>query len=168
MGFPLPDKIVGGLVSPGVVGALPGGAWLNSLTMRLRAELTAKQNVDTTLGFWFPAHTEAGDQGFGALGYVLHIRGGIAEFIEETARGKPLTEQDVEKADLAISINKAALNALLRAEAQGEAEFRKALKEAVDAKLIKPMGTTSLDKFAVAFFGYFEPKPVGLPPLTVR
>jgi alkyl sulfatase BDS1-like metallo-beta-lactamase superfamily hydrolase len=168
MGFPLPDKIVGGLVSPGVVGALPGGAWVNSLTMRLRAELTAKQNVDTTLGFWFPAHTEAGDQGFGALGYVLHIRGGIAEFIEETPRGKNLTEQDVEKADLAISINKAALNALLRAEAQGEAEFRKALLEAVDAKLIKPMGTTSLDKFAAAFFGYFEPKPVGLPPLTVR
>jgi Alkyl sulfatase and related hydrolases len=168
MGFPLPDKIVGGLVSPGVVGALPGGAWVNSLTMRLRAELTAKQNVDTTLGFWFPAHTEAGDQGFGALGYVLHIRGGIAEFIEETPRGKNLTEQDVEKADLAISINKAALNALLRAEAQGEAEFRKALMEAVDAKLIKPMGTTSLDKFAAAFFGYFEPKPVGLPPLTVR
>ncbi|MEN3335393.1 MAG: hypothetical protein V7641_4758 [Blastocatellia bacterium] len=168
MGFPLPDKIVGGLVSPGVVGALPGGAWVNSLTMRLRAELTAKQNVDTTLGFWFPAHTEVGDQGFGALGYVLHIRGGIAEFIEETARGKPLTEQDVERASLAISINKAALNALLRAEAQGEAEFRKALMEAVDAKLIKPMGTTSLDKFAAAFFGYFDPKPVGLPPLTVR
>jgi hypothetical protein len=40
--------------------------------------------------------------------------------------------------------------------------------EAVDAKLIKPMRTTSLDKFATAFFGYFEPKPVGLPPLTVR
>ncbi|HKQ09089.1 MAG TPA: alkyl sulfatase dimerization domain-containing protein [Blastocatellia bacterium] len=168
MGWPLPDKIVGGLVSPGVVGALPGGAWVNSLTMRLRAERTAKQNVDTTLGFWFPAETAAGDQGFGPLGYVLHIRGGIAEFIEETPRGAPLSQQDVEKARLAISLNKAALNALLRAEARGEAEFRKALNEAVAAGLIKPLGTTSLDKFAEAFFGYFDPKPVGLPPLTVR
>jgi hypothetical protein len=141
---------------------------VNSLTMRLRAERTAKQNVDTTLGFWFPAETAVGDQGFGPLGYVLHIRGGIAEFIEETPRGAPLSQQDVEKASLAISINKAALNALLRAEAQGEAEFRKALNEAVAAGLIKPLGTTSLDKFAEAFFGYFDPKPVGLPPLTVR
>ena len=168
MGWPLPDKIVGGLVSPGVVGALPGGAWVNSLTMRLRAELTAKRKVDTTLGFWFPAETGVGNQGFGPQGYVLHIRSGIAEFIEETPRGVPLTEQDVEKASLAISINKAALNALLRAEAKGEAEFRKALNEAVAHGLIKPLGTTSLDKFAEAFFGYFDPKPVGLPPLTVR
>jgi len=141
---------------------------VNSLTMRLRAELTAKQNTDMTLGFWFPAETEAGDQGFGPLGYVLHVRGGIAEFIEETPRGDKLSEQDVEKASLAISINKAALNALLRAEAKGEAEFRKALAEAVAAKLIKPLGNTSLDKFAEAFFGYFDPKPVGVPPLTVR
>jgi alkyl sulfatase BDS1-like metallo-beta-lactamase superfamily hydrolase len=168
MGWPLPDKIVGGLVSPGVVGALPGGAWVNSLTMRLRAETTAKQNVETTLGFWFPAATEVGDQGFGPQGYVLHIRGGIAEFIEATPRGAPLSQQDVEKSNVAISINKAALNALLRAEAKGEAEFRKALNEAVNAKLIQPLGTTSLDKFAEAFFGHFDPKPVGLPPLTVR
>jgi hypothetical protein len=168
MGWPLPDKIVGGLVSPGVVGALPGGAWVNSLTMRLRAELTAKQNVDTTLGFWFPAETAVGDQGFGPLGYVLHIRGGIAEFIAETPRGDKLTQQDVERARLAISINHAALNALLRAEAQGEAEFRKALTEAVSSGAIKPLGSTTLDKFGEAFFGYFDPKPVGLPPLTVR
>jgi alkyl sulfatase BDS1-like metallo-beta-lactamase superfamily hydrolase len=168
MSWPMPDKIVGGLVSPGVVGALPGGAWVNSLTMRLRAETTAKQNVDTTIGFWFPAETKVGDQGFGPLGYVLHIRGGIAEFIEETPRGDKLSEQDVARAQLAISINHAALNALLRAEAQGQAEFRKALSEAINAKLIQPLGTTALDKFAEAFFGYFDPKPVGLPPLTVR
>ena len=95
--------------------------------MRLRAETTAKQNVNLTIGFWFPADTDVGNQGFGQLGYVLHIRGGIAEFIQETPRGDKLTQQDVERAQLAISINHAALNAILRAEAQGEAEFRKAL-----------------------------------------
>jgi linear primary-alkylsulfatase len=168
MGWPIPNKIVGGLVSPGVIGALPGGAWVNSLTMRLRGELTAKQNVDTTLGFWFPAETSVGDQGFGPLGYVLHIRGGIAEFIEETPRGTPLTEEDVKRASLAISIPKVVLNALLRAEAKGDAEFRQALMEAANKGLITPLGTTTLDKFAAAFFGYFDPKPVGLPPLTVR
>src|SRR5690349_15342317 len=147
MNWPLPDKIIGGLVAPGVVGALPGGAWVNSLTMRPRPEVTGPRKVDTTLGFWFPAETEAGDQGFGPLGYVLHIRGGIAEFIEETPRGEALSKADVEHASLAISINKAALNALLRAEAKGEAEFRKALTEAVSSGAIKPLGATTLDKF---------------------
>lgn len=164
MDWPLPDKIVGGLVSPGVIGALPAGAWVNSLTMRLRGELTAKQNVDTTLGFWFPDN----DQGLGPLGYVLHIRGGIAEFIEETPRGANLTQQDVAHARYAISINHATLNALLRAEAQGEAEFRKALNDAVSHNLIKSLNENSLDQFAEAFFGYFDPKPVAVPPLTVR
>lgn len=173
-GFPFLEDIVGGLVAPGVQGGLPAGAWVNSLTLRLRAEITAPAHVQTSLGFWFPA-----DQQFGALGYVLQIRNGIAEFIENTPHGDPLTREDVEKANLAISIEKKALDALLIIESkiiasrkltepEKKAELEKWLKEAVDAGLIKPLHNTNLAEFAAAFFGYFEPKPVGLPPLTVR
>ncbi len=174
--FPFPDDIVGGLVSPGVQGGLPAGAWVNSLTLRLKAELTAPARVEKSLGFWFPADS---DQQFGALGYVLKIRNGIAEFIENTPHGQPLTIEEVQKADLAISIEKKALDALLIIEGkivanskltdpEKRAVFEKWLKEAADNGLIKPLGNTKLADFEAAFFGYFDLKPVGLPPLTVR
>lgn len=167
-GLPLPGNITGGLVSPGVVGALPAGAWVNSLTMRLRAEITAKNRVEKSLGFWFPAGEDKGNQGFGPVGYVLNIRGGIAELIEDTRSGEKLSKADVEKADLAIAIYKGALDALLYAEARGEAEFRQALRKAYDAKLIQPLNGTDIGKFTEAFLGFFDPKPVAVPALTVR
>jgi alkyl sulfatase BDS1-like metallo-beta-lactamase superfamily hydrolase len=175
-GLPFLENIVGGLISPGVQGGLPAGAWVNSLSLRLKAEITAAARVNKSLGFWFPAD---GNQQFGALGYVLKIRNGIAEFIEQTPHGKPLTLQDVEKSDLAISIDKRALDALLiieskiianrkLSEPEKKAEFEKWLKWAVDSNLIMPLVKTNLSDFAAVFFGYFDPKPVGLPPLTVR
>lgn len=173
-GLPFLDDIVGGLVSPGVQGGLPAGAWVNSLTLRLKAEKTAPAGVDKSLGFWFPA-----DQQFGAAGYLLKVRNGIAEFIENTPHGEPLTIGEVGRANLAISIEKKALDALLIIESkivanrkltdpEKKAEFEKWLKLAADSGLIKPLGNTKLDEFAAAFFSYFDPKPVGLPPLTVR
>ncbi len=165
-GFPFPDAIVGGLVSPGVQGGLPAGAWVNSLTLRLKAELTAPARVEKSLGFWFPADS---DQQFGALGYVLKIRNGIAEFIENTPHGENLTLKDVESANLAISIEKKTLDELLIAEMKGEKYFWAAFALAVGRGDIKPLNQqTTIDGFKDAFTRCFDPKPVGLPPLTVR
>ena len=163
----MPKEITGGLVAPGVIAGLPAGAWVNSLTMRLRAEITAKDKVETALGFWFPAGSGAGDQGFGSLGYVLNVRRGIAEFIEETPAGRKLYETDVAAADLAISIEKSALDELLLAEARSAALFQQAWDKAVAAGRIKALHG-SLEDFAKHFLLYFEPKPTGVPPLAGR
>jgi alkyl sulfatase BDS1-like metallo-beta-lactamase superfamily hydrolase len=165
-GQPFPATIEGGLVSPGVQGGLPAGAWVSSLSLRLRAEKTAPAKVDLSLGFWFPANS---DQGFGALGYVVKIRNGIAEFIENSPHGENLTMKDVESANLAISIEKKTLDELLIAEMKGEKYFWAAFALAVEHGDIKPLNSaTTIAGFKDAFTGYFEPKPVGLPPLTVR
>ena len=164
-GFPFPDAIVGGLVSPGVQGGLPAGAWVSSLSLRLKAEKTAPAKVDLSMGFWFPAP----NQGFGALGYIVKIRNGIAEFIENTPRGENLSQKDVEGANLAISIEKKTLDELLIAEMKGEKYFWAAFAAAVEHGDIKPLNNkTTIAGFKDAFTGYFDPKPVGLPPLTVR
>jgi linear primary-alkylsulfatase len=165
-GFPFPKKVTGALVSPGVVGALPAGAWVNSLTMRLRAEDTASVLGQKSLGFWFPAATGAGDQGFGPLGYMLVVRGGIAEFIQTTPSGQPLSKDDVAKATFAISIERAALVELLKVEAEGPVEFRLALKKAYDAGLITTL-SGSIQDFEKAFFDWFDPKPVDRPTLVI-
>ena len=169
-GLPLPNDINGGLVAPGVIGALPAGAWVNSLTMRLRAEITAKQAVNKAFGFWFPAD---GNQGFGAQGYLLHVRHGIAEFIEETPGGSPLTQNDIAAADFPVSMTKPALDALLQAEAQGKDAFRKAWDDAVKTGQIQCLAGAAepdacLEAFAVHFTLYFDPKPTGVPPLAGR
>ena len=166
-GLPLPKKITGGLVSPGVIGALPAGAWVNSLTMRLRGELTARLGVHKSLGFWFPAKGIGDDQGFGALGYVLVIRDGIAEFIDETPAGQKLSEREVAAAELAISIEKETLDVLLVEEGKGEAEFHSAMQRAYRDGHIKTLHGR-IEDFEKAFFEWFEPKPVAVPALTVR
>ncbi|HVZ50346.1 MAG TPA: alkyl sulfatase dimerization domain-containing protein [Pseudolabrys sp.] len=165
-GYPFPKKITGGLVSPGVVGALPAGAWVNSLTMRLRAEDTARLVGQSSIGFWFPAPVGVGDQGFGPLGYMLIVRGGIAEFVDKTPAGVPLTEADVAKADYAISIEKATLDTLIKVEADGPVAFRVALRKAYDEGRIKPLNGTIQD-FEKVFFEWFDPKPVARPPLVI-
>lgn len=165
-GYPFPTKITGGLVSPGVVGALPAGAWVNSLTMRLRAEDTARLVGQSSIGFWFPADGSLGDQGFGALGYMLVVRGGIAEFVERTPSGTPLGKDDVAKANYAIQIERAALVELLNVEADGAAAFRAALKKAYDSGAIKMLSGTVQD-FEKVFFDWFDPKPVDRPKLVI-
>jgi alkyl sulfatase BDS1-like metallo-beta-lactamase superfamily hydrolase len=165
-GQPFPPAIPGGLVSPGVQGGLPAGAWVSSLSLRLKAEKTAPAKVDLSLGFWFPANS---DQGFGALGYVVKIRNGIAEFIENTPHGDNLALKDVESANLAISIEKRTLDELLIAEMKGEQYFWAAFELAVKNNDIKPLNQkTTINDFKAAFTRCFDPKPVGLPPLTVR
>jgi linear primary-alkylsulfatase len=165
-GYPLPKKITGALVSPGVVGALPAGAWVNSLTMRLRAEDTGSMPGQRSLGFWFPAPAGRGDQGFGPLGYILVVRGGIAEFIEQTPAGGPLTKEDVAQATFAVSVEHSALTELLNVEADGPLAFRLALKQAYDDGRIVALNG-AIQGFEKAFFEWFDPKPVDLPPLTV-
>lgn len=165
-GYPFPTKISGGLVSPGVVGALPAGAWVNSLTMRLRAEDTAKMVGQSSIGFWFPAPVGIGDQGFGSQGYVLVVRGGIAQFVEQTPDGKPLTKADVAKAHNALQIERAALVELLNVEADGPEAFRAALKKAYEVGAISTLSGTIQD-FEQVFFGWFDPKPVDRPPLVI-
>ena len=165
-GYPLPNAITGGLVSPGVVGALPAGSWVNSLTMRLRAEDTAPVPGQKSMGFWFPAPGGQGDQGFGPLGYVLVVRGGIAELVQQTPEGRPLSREDVAKATYAISIEQPTLAALLDEEAKGAGSFREALEKAyAEHKILTLNGT--IQEFERAFFGWFDPKPVDVPPLTV-
>lgn len=164
-GFPFPDSITGGLVSPGVQGGLPAGAWVASLSLRLKAEKTAPEKLDLSFGFWFPAP----NQGFGALGYIVKIRNGIAEFIENTPHGENLSMQDVQAANLAISMDKKTLDTLLIAEMKGEGFFWAAFAAAAQNGDIKPLNqNTTLDDFKKAFTSNFDPKPVGLPPLTVR
>ena len=165
-GYPLPNAITGGLVSPGVVGALPAGSWVNSLTMRLRAEDTAPVPGQKSMGFWFPAPGGQGDQGFGPLGYVLVVRGGIAELVQQTPEGRPLSREDVAKATYAISIEQSTLATLLDEEAKGAGSFREALEKAyAEHKILTLNGT--IQEFERAFFGWFDPKPVDVPPLTV-
>lgn len=164
-GFPFPDSITGGLVSPGVQGGLPAGAWVASLSLRLKAEKTAPEKLDLSFGFWFPAP----NQGFGALGYIVKIRNGIAEFIENTPHGDNLSMQEVQAANLAISMEKKTLDTLLIAEMKGEGFFWAAFAAAAQNGDIKPLNqNTTLDDFKKAFTANFDPKPVGLPPLTVR
>jgi alkyl sulfatase BDS1-like metallo-beta-lactamase superfamily hydrolase len=164
-GQPFPSTIEGGLVSPGVQGGLPAGAWVASLSLRLKAEKTAPEKLNLSFGFWFPAP----NQGFGALGYIVKIRNGIAEFIENTPHGDNLSMQDVQAAHLAISIEKKTLDELLIAEMKGEPYFWAAFALAVKNNDIKPLNpNTTLEDFKKKFTDYFDPKPVGLPPLTVR
>ncbi len=167
-GLPLPSDIKGGLVAPGVISALPAGSWVNSLTLRLRAEITAREAVNKSFGFWFPAE---GNQGFGAQGYRLQVRHGIAEFIEQTPRGAPLSQGDVAASDYGISMTKPALDALLLAEMRGADEFAKVWAELVRSGQIQCLrsgGSACIDEFAKRFQQYFDPKPTGLPPLADR
>lgn len=161
-GYKFPTQIKGGLVSPGVIGALPAGAWVNSLTMRLRAEDTARMVGQSSIGFYFPPP----NQGFGALGYILVVRGGIAEFVETTPAGKPLGRDEVAKADYAVSIEQPALADLIKAEADGPLAFRAALDKAYQAGLITMLSGTVQD-FEKVFFGWFDPKPVDRPTLVI-
>lgn len=164
--YPLPTAITGGLVSPGVIGNLPAGAWVNSLTFRLRAEDTAPLPGQKSMGFWFPSVKGDDNQGFGPLGYILVVRGGIAEFVAKRPDGALLTRDDVAHATYAISIEQKALAEILNREAEGPKAFTEALLKAYrEHKILALNGT--IEDFASVFFKWFDPKPVVLPPLTV-
>ena len=54
------------------------------------------------------------------------------------------------------------------AESKGEQAFNTAFLISVERGDIKPLGQTRIKEFINAFTTYFDPKPVGLPPLIVR
>jgi alkyl sulfatase BDS1-like metallo-beta-lactamase superfamily hydrolase len=165
MELQLPDgvhlpAVTGGLVSPEIVAHLPVGAWVNSWTMRLKAEDSMKREKTLTMGFWFPP-----DQNYDGEGFTIRIRKAIAEFVE-TKSHEPTGDTDV-----AVSMTRAAWGKLLVAEAdainnKNEKIFVDMLKEAIkngEVKLIK--GT---DAQLVEFFSYFDPRMTTMPYLTIR
>jgi alkyl sulfatase BDS1-like metallo-beta-lactamase superfamily hydrolase len=159
----LPRKAIKrGLISPGIVAALPAGVWVNSWTMRLKAEETQPKDsggkgVDTSLGFYFTGP----NQGYGEQGFVLHIRGAIAEFLE-TGASRPAVEQ----ADVVIELTKAAQDILVEAESNGDGDIVKAILALVQKGQIRLVKGTP--EQVRTFFGYFEPQPTDMPALTLR
>jgi len=79
----------GGFAAPDLVAALPARAFVEGLTMRLKAEETL--NVTMTVGFRFPDTAEA---------YGIALRRGVAQFAERLP----------EKADLTLTLDKATLD----------------------------------------------------------
>lgn len=170
--------VVGGLISPAIVSALPPGAWVNAWTMRLKAEETGGNiercqdqggpGVHKSLGFWFrddgaPENNQA---------YSLTIRCAIAELGQLES---PATEQAVldgwQDVDLVLSLTRDAWAGLLEAEAESVAcrdqePFVTALRAAVQDGSVKVI--KGKPEEAVAFFGHFDPPPSVFPALTLR
>jgi hypothetical protein len=59
------------------------------------------------------------------------------------------------------------LNSVLKQAGLKHEESGEALRKAIQEGGIKSLHGT-IEEFEKAFFGYFDPKPVGLPPLSVR
>lgn len=151
--------IAGGLTSPGIVASLPAGIWVNSWTMRLQAEKTMPatptgKGVQMSFGFWFPAP----DQGYGGEGYVLNLRGAIAEFIETGA-----SEDEVKRADVAISLPKDVLDQIITADA---GDTQDALAKAIGDQRVRLLKGTPQQ--VQQFFSYFDRKPTTIPSLSNR
>jgi len=157
-----PKKAIqGGLTSPDIVASLPAGIWVNSWTMRLQAEKTMPatptgKGVEMSFGFWFPAP----DQGYGGEGYVLNLRGAIAEFIEAGS-----SEDAVRQADVAISLPKDVLDQLIKADT-GETDVQDALAQAIGDKRVRLLKGTPQQ--VQQFFSYFDRKPTTIPTLSSR
>jgi alkyl sulfatase BDS1-like metallo-beta-lactamase superfamily hydrolase len=157
-----PKKAIqGGLTSPGIVAALPAGTWVNSWTMRLQAEKTMPatptgQGVEMSLGFWFPAP----DQNQGGQGYVLNLRGAVAEFIETGS-----SEEAVRQADVAISLPEEVLRQIIDAEG-GDGSAQETLSQAVADQRVRLLKGTPAQ--VRQFFSYFDPKPTSIQSLSNR
>lgn len=154
--------IAGGLTSPDIVASLPAGIWVNSWTMRLQAEKTMPatptgKGVEMSLGFWFPAP----DQGYGGEGYVLNLRGAIAEFIETGT-----SQEAVKQADVAISLPKDVLDQIITADGGDGSGAQEALAKAVGDKRVQLLKGTPQQ--VQQFFSYFDRKPTTLPSLSNR
>jgi len=162
-----PKPITGALTAAGIRSALPAATWVNEWTMRLKAEKTAKEKIETTMGFFFPAP----DQGFGNQGYLLELRRSIAELIEagscppETSQGDATCRAWWKKADTILSIDKAALDQLIAAEAENS--FDATLERLIrDGKVRVVKGTAAQAR--TFFKEYFDGPLEAMQPLTVR
>lgn len=163
-GVPSPTN---GLVSPGIVAELPPGAWVNSWTMKLQAEATARQGVDRSLGIYFPAAP-----GVPAEGFSLEIRRAVARFAE--VGGVP-PEGPWNELDAVVEVSRAAFRDLLFAEKrtinhppkEGEpSAFDKALQAALDDGGVRVvLGTAQEVK---SFFHHFDQRPRTIVPVTVH
>lgn len=153
--------IEGGLTSPDIVASLPAGIWVNSWTMRLQAEKTmpatpTEKGVQMSFGFWFPAP----NQGYGDEGYVLNLRGAIAEFIETGS-----SRDELMQADVAISLPKDVLDQLIKADT-GDTSVQDTLTQAIGDKRVQLLKGTPQQ--VQQFFSYFDPKPTTIPSLSDR
>jgi hypothetical protein len=166
-----PKPITGALTAAGIRSALPAATWVNEWTMRLKAEKTAKEKIETTMGFFFPGGAQGGDQGFGDQGYLLDLRRSIAELIEVGSCPPDKNQGDAacrawwKKADTILSIDKAALDQLITAEADDS--FDATLERLVHEGKVRVVKGTAAQ--AGTFFKeYFDGPLEAMQPLTVR
>lgn len=162
----------GGLVSPEIVGALPPGAWVNSWTLRLRAEVTAPENGDRvteSLGFRFTGALPDPVQR-----YVLKIRGAVAEFIEvDDVRFNAQEGLDAwSETDLQISLSQSELLALLKEQADSitaktPETFGTVLGRAIDDGRVDVL-RGDRDEVQSYFDDYFDPRPFVIQKLASR
>jgi len=171
--------VVGGLTSPAIVTALPPGAWVNSWTMRLKAEKTAPQGanaqcpdqggsgVHAALVFRFTDTTDpARNQSYG-----LRIRCAIAELSElQPAAGKGSLPAEWTDAPI-LTLSQAAWSQLLAGVAESVAcreqePFLSALKKGIaDGGIRVENGTPATVE---TFFSYFDPPITDFQTLTLR
>lgn len=149
------NKIEEGLVAPGVIAGLPAANYLNSLTMRLKAEQTAKDNRKLSIGFVIDGR----DQGFPTQGFVIQVARSVARFIE-IAKADDVTGQ----ADVVMAMTKNTLNKLI--EKDGKDEFKQGWKELVEGGEVRFVKGKPADVLGVG--DWFDPKPVGIPVLSGR
>jgi alkyl sulfatase BDS1-like metallo-beta-lactamase superfamily hydrolase len=171
--------VAGGLTAPAIVTALPPGAWVNSWTMRLKAEKTAPQGpnaqcpdqggpgVHAALVFRFEDPADAARN----QSYGLRIRCAIAEFSElSPAVGKGSLPAEWKDAPV-LTLSQQAWTQLLTGVAESvvcrEREpFLTALQKGIaDGGIQVGNGTPAAVE---TFFGYFDPPLLDFQALTLR
>ncbi len=150
-------------MSADIVSRLPPGAWINSWTLRLQAEKTARDGVESSLGFFVPA-----EPGLPAEGYSLEIRRAITRF---SVFGEASPEGGWNHLDAAVELSRAAFTQLVDAQSQAIDEqdpaiFNRALASALADGTIPVMRGTAAD--VLGFFQHFDPTPTQIVPVTIH
>lgn len=169
---------VGGLISTSIVEALPPAAWVNSWTMRLKAEKTAPSGQDATCGEGSGVHDSLGFLFLGddevaqpSQTFALHVRCAIAEL--ETIE-QPVTSAELKALShvrLAVSLTYRAWSDLLDATAnavacQEEQPFSTALKRALATGGVKVLKGSP--EQVTRFFDHFDEPQTTFQALTLR
>jgi alkyl sulfatase BDS1-like metallo-beta-lactamase superfamily hydrolase len=159
--FPRPDTpaVGGGLISPGIVDALPYATWVSQWSLRLKAEETISNNVHRSLGFYFaPAAPNQQPEG-----YVLKVRRGVAELISTGSNRNAVSTVS----PLFIEMDKISESALIYADVAGkDRPFEKVLAELMAKGAIKVNGGSA--EQVLEFFALFDRAPQTLPSLAAR
>lgn len=169
IGVPAPT---GGLVSPEIVGSLPPGAWVNSWTLRLRAEVTAPadgDHVTESIGIRFTGAVPEAVQR-----YVLKIRGAIVEFVEvDNVRFNQQEGLDIwNESTLQISLSQSELLNLLNEQAASITNrqpqtFGAFLDQAITDGRVDVLRGDG-DAVQSFFDDYFDPRPFVIQKLASR